>query len=258
MTSRITEFELERFLLAELPNDDRDRVERLIAVDAQAAARLESLRRSSRDILESHDRVSMVRAIRARKQQVSPPRPWRGSPMKVGLLAAACLVVALAAPLILRRSVPGAGATPPEETLVKGAPSSLQIFRKTSTGSEPLHTGSLTSAGDLIRLGYQAVAARYGAIISIDGRGHLTRHWPRGGDMAESLKGPGLVLLDQAFELDDAPRFERFYLVTNVHAFQIGSVLSSIAATSRTEGAVPALPSTFEWAVVELRKERAQ
>jgi len=62
---------------------------------------------------------------------------------------------------------------------VKGLEPTLLLFRKTPEGSEPLKDGAAARAGDLIRIGYRAAGQRWGVIVSVDGRGVVTRHLPR-------------------------------------------------------------------------------
>jgi hypothetical protein len=57
----------------------------------------------------------------------------------------------------------------------------------------------------------------------------VTRHLPADGASAQRLDASALVLLDRAYELDDAPVVERFYFITSPAPFAI----DPIAATPR-------------------------
>jgi len=134
---------------------------------------------------------------------------------------------------------------------LKGSGPRLALYRRTADGSEPLADGGLVRRGDLIRVGYQAAGRAYGAILSIDGRGAVTRHWPPQGLVAAPLSRDGVVLLDDAYELDDAPRWEAFYFVTSDEPFDVEPLLGAArAAVSRGGGASP--PS------IELRPDLGQ
>jgi hypothetical protein len=63
-------------------------------------------------------------------------------------------------------------------------------------------------------------------IVSIDARGGVTLHLPPGGERAALLKS-GHALLDQAYELDDAPGWERFYFVTGETPFAVADVVNA-------------------------------
>lgn len=97
---------------------------------------------------------------------------------------------------------------------LKGLAPHLTLHRKTSQGQDQLQSGSHASNGDLIQLSYVAAGATHGVVVSIDGRGQTTLHFPSHAQQDTSLNSDGAVPLERAYELDDAPHFERFFLVT--------------------------------------------
>lgn len=122
-----------------------------------------------------------------------------------------------------------------ETTRLKGLQPTLALFRRTPGGAEPLRPGAAVKPGDVLRIGYRAAGRSFGAIFSVDGHGNVTRHWPLTGDRAARLAG-GETLLPGAFELDDAPAYERFYLLVSEHEFDLKPLLASLhAARSLTE-----------------------
>ncbi|MCD6025165.1 MAG: ActD [Fibrobacteria bacterium] len=110
---------------------------------------------------------------------------------------------------------------------LKGLEPHLAIFRKTPAGSEPLHPGQKTRPGEVLRIGYQSAGFPYGAILSVDGNGNVTRHWPASGERAARLEG-GEALLPSSFELDAAPDYERFYFVVSKKPFALDPLLRSL------------------------------
>jgi hypothetical protein len=88
---------------------------------------------------------------------------------------------------------------------------------------------------------YVAMGARYGVVFSIDGRGVVTPHLPVLGAEAAPLGARGEVALPESYELDDAPLFERFFLVTGDAPFAAeaalaaGRELAKRHAAARTE-----------------------
>jgi hypothetical protein len=254
MNSEFSALSLERFVLEELPLEEQQAIARALETDADLRGRVEALKASNASIFDRRVRVESVAAIRARSAHSKPVR--RLGPTFVW--ASALVTVAIMSAVLLR---PAAFPVPdtPEVTRLKGAPSVLRVFRKTSNGSEPVPSGARAAKGDLVRLGYQTFAPRYGVIVSVDGRNNVTRHWPSRGDQALPLQGGELVLLDEAFELDDAPRFERFYLVTSTHGFPIESALAWLRVVSNPDGGQGSpSPADFEFTSVELKKERSQ
>jgi hypothetical protein len=107
---------------------------------------------------------------------------------------------------------------------LKGLGPALALFRKTANGSETLADGDVAHEGDVIRIGYRAFGRRYGVIVSLDGRGAVTRHFPERGGTAAALEPQEVVLLAHAYRLDDAPAWERFFFVTADAPFPVAAV----------------------------------
>ena len=109
-----------------------------------------------------------------------------------------------------------------------------------------------------MRVGYHAAGKSYGVIFSIDGRGAITMRLPPAGDQAVPLARDATVLLDQAYELDDAPQWERFYFITADMPFPVAPVVAAARRGTTAERA-PAtsliLPRGLEQATFSLQKE---
>ena len=86
--------------------------------------------------------------------------------------------------------------------------------------------------GDLLQLGYVSAGEGYGVVVSIDGRGEITRHLPAEGARAAALTPGREILLPESYRLDDAPAFERFVLVTSPRAFSVSAVLDAARAVA--------------------------
>ena len=133
------------------------------------------------------------------------------------------------------------------------------MYRKTSTRSETLPDGAFARKGDVVRVGYEAAGRPYGLILSIDGRGVVTRHLPTTGDLAARLEPSSTVLLDQSYELDDAPRWERFYFITGMSRFAVAPVLEAAEQAAANQRDRPpthlALPDGLEHSIFSLQKE---
>jgi hypothetical protein len=253
MNSEFSSLSLERFLLDELPKEERQAIKRAIEIDADLRRRVDALKASNASVFDRSVTAEALASIRERSARLKPARR-RGAALA---WTSALGAVAILSAVFLRPVLPDP--EPTEMTRIKGAPSVLRVFRKTSSGSEPLATGTRAAKGDLVRLGYQTFAPRFGVIVSLDGRNNVTRHWPPRGEQALPLQGGELVLLDQAFELDDAPRFERFYLVTSTHGFPIETAVALLRVVANPDGGRGSpLPPDFEFTSVELKKERSQ
>lgn len=177
---------------------------------------------------------------------------WKGFVPVLAAAAAIALIVGVV-PLLMR-----GGVRPNESPLVriKGAEPVLHVYRETKSGIERLTNGSRAGAHDLLQLSYIAYGARFGMIFSVDGSGTVTLHFPEHASEAALLESEGEVALPHAYELDNAPRYERFYLVTSATEFPVNQILS-IARRAVTSGRLSsiAFPPEFHVATFTVDKE---
>jgi hypothetical protein len=217
-----------------------------LTLDEGLRARLQALDDSDREIRRRYPPGYLSERIQQRLGvNAAHPSPtvrrrnfsWR---LPVSAAAAAVLVIAIGWQIFGPPDL-GPGRRPSDTAesgdRIKG--DSLVLFRKTAEGSEGLSDGAAARAGDQIRIGYRAAGRSYGMILSIDGRGVVTRHFPRQGRQAALLTARGLVLLDHAYELDDAPRWERFYLVSSRQVFDVAPVLEAARTVAASAGTKP-------------------
>lgn len=158
----------------------------------------------------------------------------------------------------------GRVASPPDElgsegTQVKGVTAPHLELHRQRAGADPevLAAGAAVRAGNLLQLSYVAAGAPYGVVVSVDGRGAVTLHLPEGGGRAVPLRRGGAVALAHAYQLDDAPGFERFFLVTARAPFDAGVAIEAarrIAALGAAETAPLPLPPGLGQQAVLLRK----
>ena len=247
---------LEQYRLGELPADVSRQISLQLAIDPALQDRLAALDRSDREIARTFPSTRMSARARETLNAGHRPPPWWRIPIAVG----AMLVVVLAIGQRLNVA-PDANVPPPETDRLKGLQPSLTIYRRTGNSSETLADGSVARAGDVLRVGYNAAGRAYGVILSIDGLGVITRHLPVNGDRAAALNRQGLALLDEAYELDDAPGSERFYFITGDTPFAIAPVvkvaLDAAAGGTRPPPSLP-IPSELTQSSVSVQKEVRQ
>ena len=220
---------VERLALGELDDTAAADVRRRLAAEGRDAdAEVAALAASSREILEAHPPARVAAALRVRAAETRPHRTW---------LFALPLVLAGAAALgLVARPSTHAGAPRSEgdvvfeNTEIKGT-SELRVYRHRAVGDERLADGARATTGDLLQLAYRAPTDAFGALLSIDGRGHVTVHWPEAGSEGPArLSAKGEVRLPSAYELDDAPAFERFIFVSSAVPFEMKTVLDAAQA----------------------------
>ena len=244
---RLPDIALERYRLNELPPAQYDRLSDRIRRDAALRLRLESLDRSDLEIRRDYQPEVFIQRI---------PTPL-AAPVRRLFPAWVFPAAVAAATLILVALLPRLQPTEDDGDRSKGLLPGLAVYRKTDTGSEMLADGAIAHRGDVIRLGYRAAGKPYGVILSIDGRGVVTRHLPPNGEQAASLQNEPTVLLDQAYELDDAPRWERFYFVTGEASFTVQPVIDAARRAASNPKPQPALelPRGLEQSIFSLQKE---
>jgi hypothetical protein len=157
--------------------------------------------------------------------------------------------------------------TGPDGIRIKGQQAHLVIHRREVAGAVRLGPDSVTHEGDLLQVGYVAAGHRHGVIVSIDGGGAVTLHWPDAADessalqQARSAEGTAqgeVVALEHAYELDDAPAFERFVFVTAdkpIDAAMVVDAAERVADSpkrARTKRLV--LPKSWQQSSILLRK----
>lgn len=268
MTSphRTPDWLLERIALGELPPEELAAARARLAQEPDGPARLAALEADSRAILEKLPPERVAHAVEARAQRAARAAPkeapspsWRLAWGLVPALATVALFV-LARPTDVE--VPGSGGRvavgPVETTRIKGLDPQLVVHRQAAAGPERLTDGARAAAGDVVQLAYVAAGRAHGVILSVDGRGAVTLHAPEGGTQSAALSPSGTHTLPRAYELDDAPGFERFFLVASEAPFALEPVLDAaraLAGRPEARSAPLALPEGLTQVSFTLEKQ---
>jgi hypothetical protein len=238
------DWRLERLAQGELDEESARALERELGTET-IKERLAQLRASNQEILARLPPATVAASIRRRL------RPRR----------ARWLVVAL--PLALAGAAAVVLAPRPQETVrIKGA-SHLYAYQAGARGDRPvrLAPGARVRPHDALQLAYTAGEARFGMVISVDGRGVVTQHLPAShGGAAPPLATNGETSLPVSYELDDAPEFERFFFVTAVQPFGVDQVVQAARtlARSTSEARHQPLPLPPDLAQESLLLEKAR
>lgn len=250
----------EQLALGELPPAARDQLRARIGpeVDAEIAA----LRADDAEILATYP-PARIRAEVERRAAARGPSArrivWFGAPA----LAAAAIVL-----LIVTR--PGDGAAPlgegpgdfvraadPGGTRIKGLQPHLVVHRQDGAAAVQLQDAAEARAQDVLQVSYVAAGAPHGVVVSLDGGGAVTLHFPADPTASTALQQGGAVRLAQAYELDAAPGFERFVLVTAAAPLDPAQVLAAardLAHESGSDARPLALPEGWQQSSFLVRK----
>lgn len=257
---------VELLLLGELEPDEAETIRARLNADGDP--RISEIERSNQRLLAQYpvdeavaDLRAALEAAEASGQNAGPSNP--ALPAEAPALAAdeaqaevvlpltrrnvvwASALVAVAAALVLAWSLREAlPTTEPEPatrvsmTQIPEPPSvgrrhkgsqRLIVFRQGS--DDALQPGDDVAEGDVLQLAYATAGEPYGVIVSLDGAGEVTLHWPAEATDSTEL-GTGVVRLDYAYELDDAPGFERFVFVASAQPLSPNAVMDAAQAVA--------------------------
>jgi hypothetical protein len=244
---------------------------RLAAEGRSLDEELDKLRQSDRQVLTQLPRATMGAAIRRRADAQHEPRSRLSM-----LLPPLALAGTLGLVILVARSVGDGGtvvtqpAADDEQIGIKGDEARsprLLVYRQrpgqaSASDSELLPDGARCARGDLLQLAYdRAPDGLYGVLVSLDGAGKVTQHLPEeGAKQAAPLVPVRELRLPSAYELDDAPAFERFVLVTAAQPFAISVALDAATALAQRGLAARSQPlplaASFRQTSVSLHKMR--
>ena len=239
MNTDVSDYQLERFLLDELAPDERAALLARIGSDPALQVRLDALDASSTALLAAYPAATQVPEIERRlhlarvRESVARSRRVRTGALAIALPLAAAAILFAVGPR-LPESPPG------EPGLIETTPKGeghgkLRLHRRTAAGSESLAAGATVAAGDALQVSFVPGTASHATVVSIDGAGAVTLHWPV--TAAQSTAVSERVLVPNAYELDDAPEFERFLLVTSDRPIDVARVLAAGRELARGAGA---------------------
>ncbi len=258
----IRDWELERYLLRELSPHRLREIDDMIEDDPDLRRQLADLKRSNDQILHRYPSKHLVSAIQHKLEEKRPnadkkkagpfPRKWLYA---VPLLASALGLIFV---VLLNLNMPShqelqVGGQP--ATRIKGeedidiSQPRIIIYRKSGESAEIINNGDSASQGDLLQIAYIPAGMTYGVIFSIDGNGIVTLHHPDHAGGSSDLMQEKKVLLASAYELDDAPRYERFFLVAAMEKIDTSRILELAEQLAESPGSVRtddlSLPNTF-------------
>lgn len=197
--------------------------------------RIAELKASNQVILDAYP-AKQVRAQLETRLANSQRPTWRRS-VYLGLLAStatAALLVWVWQPVVDTRSEQAPLGQPPIDQWIvrsKGT-SKLFVYRQSDHGAaERLESGGRADAGDVVQLAYSVSNAQYGVVLSIDGAGHVTLHFPSNQRESTALATKPTIL-PYSFRLDAAPGFERFVFITSDHPLDVNQVLEAARETA--------------------------
>ena len=231
MTSvnKISDFKLERYLLGELSEKEMRELQERELSDEIFAARVAEMRLQGKRFVAENPFVALEAKMAAAEQSANDEHNvvsvrW--------LKVAAALVIALGvfSMVVLNRDVATydrdsasrqvAMADIDDGTRIKGMQASLEVWKKTGDSAVQMVNLGDAHEGDEIQLRYRVPQKCFGMLFSMDGNGTITMHMGEGNKAIELEPGK-MTTLPFAYKLDNAPKFEKFFLLTSQNSFEI-------------------------------------
>lgn len=248
----MNELYLEKLALGELTEKEKKRLDARMSESEQktAVSRIEA---ENEAVLSA---LPPLRASAAPRISENSPRKRGGAETRKGKGWLAAPLLAMAAALALYVFVRPA-TSPDDDIILKGSVPRLHVYRKSSETVERLDQDAPVRAGDLLQLRYTAGGATHGVILSLDGAGHVTLHFPESPTSSTALTAGRETAVPFAFELDAAPRFERFFFITGAAALPVYELVSraeALAAAPDADTAPLTLPDGLTQSTHVLRR----
>lgn len=246
------QWKLERYALGELPEADQKAVADEIARDPQVARQWQTLQDSNRLFFEQNDpesaakRIQAMASARRTSSESTSFLAWIWKP------AAALATLGIAA--LIGTSVMTSGIAPDQAIAVaqiespdsgirvKGLQNRLELWQKTGDSIVMILDGAKANKGDLLQIRTQVNQKCFAAVLSLDGRGNWSTHLPEQGTGAVAMEPGNSGFLPFSYQLDDAPKYEVFWLVTSDSLFSVDSLVKGLSALSGSPIPPPVLP----------------
>ena len=221
---QISDFKLERYLLGELPEVEMAALRKREAEDELFAARVKMMREEGERFLAENPFSALEDKLE--NDQMSAER-------SLWLRVAAVLVVAFGifSVVVLNRQtdiVNDTSATSGMDvamadvdngTRIKGMTAGLEVWKKMGDSAVQMVNLGEAREGDEIQLRYRVPQKCFGMLFSMDGNGTVTMHMGEG-NRAVELEPGKMTTLPFAYKLDNAPKFEKFFLLTSGEMFE--------------------------------------
>lgn len=237
----IPDWKLERYLTGDLPESEMREIRELEKKDEIFAQRVKLMREDNAAILRKmpFERLSeKLDAMPERSNSAGNTVPVNFRLVKFAAAAAFVLAVVSVA-LFSQREIASQGvggqlasdgsvesamavamADEDNGMRIKGMDARMEVWKKTGDSAVQMLNLDAASEGDEIQLRYSVPEKCYGLLFSMDGNGTITMHM--GDNNRAIVLEPGkMTTLPFAYKLDNAPKFEKFFLLTSKAGFAV-------------------------------------
>lgn len=275
------DWELERLLLGELPPAKTRALHEKLQQDPALKARLEQLQSQAQALLNTLPPEQFAREVARRAESLErsdaarEPRPARATHWRMLAGISTTVTAALAGVMLLNglpSSAPSSSA-PSEVPMItggtldpmaadvtrsKGLEPQLRVYRLEGDRITRLLNAAPVPPHARLQLSYLTPGQPYGVLLSIDGAGAVTLHQPTSLNGEARLDPSGEHRLPFSYELDDAPAFERFFLVSAQKPLTVQTVVAAAEklAVDPSQAKVSPLPLPSDFHQTSLLLEK--
>lgn len=238
----IRDHELLQYNLGELPRARMKEIQQRLQQEPDLQKRFATLQHEQAAFLKQFPAPDQAQTIQGRARilqaAAEQERPARRLPLLWLSLsgAAALLAVFLFLPGLRHSLFPPQQNRLPDHIRLKGKHDRLLIYRAANGAAHPLTDKTRVAAGDRLQVAYRVREATHGVIVSLDGRGNATLHYPATETGSTKLTQQTRTRLADSYQLDDAPGFERFFFITARTPLDAGAILGTVREFARSAG----------------------
>ena len=236
----IPDWKLERYLTGDLPDSEMREIREMEATDEIFAGRVKMMREDNRAILKKMPFERLSERLDAMPARRGAGAGFNGAGNIVNFkvvkfATAAALVLAVVSVVLFSQREVVSPATDggaqvmdvamvdsqdEGDTRIKGLDARIEVWKKTADSAVQMSNLDEAREGDEIQLRYSVPEKCFGMLLSMDGNGTVTMHMGEG-NKAIALEPGKMTTLPFAYKLDNAPKFEAFYLLTSRDTFSV-------------------------------------
>ena len=234
----IPDWKLERYLTGDLPDSEMREIREMEATDEIFAGRVKMMREDNRAILKKMPFERLSERLDAMPAHSGNGSNRVGNGVSFTLVkfaTAAALVLAVVSVVLFSQREVVSPATDggaqvmdvamvdsqdEGDTRIKGLDARIEVWKKTADSAVQMSNLDEAREGDEIQLRYSVPEKCFGMLLSMDGNGTVTMHMAEG-NKAIALEPGKMTTLPFAYKLDNAPKFEAFYLLTSRDTFSV-------------------------------------
>ncbi|MDR2897499.1 MAG: hypothetical protein LBU99_01700 [Spirochaetaceae bacterium] len=240
----------EKIFMGEMSWDDLSESRRKSLSAGDTESLMQELSRSNDEILAAYSPESVAHLVTQRVNRKGRDRKTISAQKVLSRTVPYVLACAACAVFVFTFAYTGRnqGALPQDR--IKGigtleAQPRIFVYKKIDNEAVRLFDNAQVRENDILQVSYIAAGSDYGAIISVDGNGVVTQHFPYHGNSCAELVKDGEVALDFAYQLDDAPDFERFFFITGSKPVSFDALRTAFSRNGEADYARKLNPADF-------------